>query len=135
MSAREVLLVYDTQCPACAYYCTLVRLRESVGELTLVDARQPSEVMKQVTDRGLDIDQGMVLIVNSEFYDGADAINALALLGTRSGWFNRFNYWVFRSAAVSRMLYPVLKLCRHFLLHFLGVSKINNLESGNNERF
>jgi hypothetical protein len=28
----EVLVIYDKQCPACDYYCNMVRIRESVGE-------------------------------------------------------------------------------------------------------
>lgn len=35
---REVLLVYDEQCPFCDAYCRAVRIRESVGVLRLVDA-------------------------------------------------------------------------------------------------
>lgn len=135
MTVGEVLLVYDKQCPFCDYYCSLVRLRESVGQLRLVDARVPSDVMQEITDKGLDIDQGMVLKVGDQLYYGADAVHALALLGTRSGWFNRLNYWVFSSAVAARALYPLLRSCRNLFLHFLGRSRINNLGSAGNHRF
>ena len=59
MTEKEVLIVYDKQCPACDYYCNLVRIRESVGDLILVDARDGGPLMDEITASGLDIDQGM----------------------------------------------------------------------------
>ena len=135
MSDKELLLVYDTQCPACDYYCQLVRIRDSVGQLKLVDAREPSEIMNEVTAAGLDIDQGMVLIMGDSMYYGADAIHMLSLIGTRSGFFNRLNYWLFRSKAVSKILYPILRFFRNLLLKFIGRTRINNLNIEGNERF
>ena len=135
MPDNEILLVYDTQCPACDYYCQLVRIRESVGQLQLVDAREPSEIMDEITSTGLDIDQGMVLKMGESMYYGADAIHILSLLGTRSGVFNRTNYWIFRSRTVSRVLYPILRFFRNLLLKLLGRTKINNLNKEGNDRF
>jgi predicted DCC family thiol-disulfide oxidoreductase YuxK len=134
-TAREVLVVYDKQCPACDYYCNLVRIKESVGRLVLMDARDGGPVMEEITARGLDIDQGMVVKIGDELYYGPEAIHVLALMGTNTGFFNRVAYWSFRSRAVSRILYPVLKACRNLLLKLLGKTKINNLRVSGNDRF
>lgn len=134
-STREVLVVYDKQCPACDYYCNLVRIKESVGRLVLVDARNGGPVMDEITARGLDIDQGMVVKIGDELYYGPDAIHVLALMGTNRGFFNRVAYWSFRSRAVSRVVYPALKSCRNLLLKMLGKTKINNLWVSGNDRF
>ena len=135
MPHDEILLVYDTQCPACDYYCQLARIRESVGTLKLVDARESSAVMKEITAAGFDIDQGMVLKLGETLYYGSDAIHMLSLIGTRSGFFNRVNYWLFRSRTVSKFLYPVLRFFRNLLLKILGRTKINNLKVEGNDRF
>jgi len=135
MANKQILLVYDKQCPACDFYCNLVRIRDSVGELKLVDARNPGPVMDEITSMGLDIDQGMVLKVDGQIFYGADAIHALSLLGTRSGLFNRFNFWVFSSKTMANALYPVFRTLRNFLLKALRVSKINNLKIPGNDRF
>jgi predicted DCC family thiol-disulfide oxidoreductase YuxK len=132
---KEVTVVYDKQCPACEYYCNLVRIKESVGRLVLLDARDGGPIMKEVTARGWDIDQGMVVKVGDELYYGPDAIHVLALMGTNKGVFNRVAYWSFRSRVVSRVLYPALKACRNLLLKLLGKTKINNLNKEGNERF
>lgn len=132
---KKVLLVYDKECPACNAYCQFVRIREAVGELTLVDARESSEVLKQITDMGLDIDQGMVLKLDKQIYYGSDAIHALSLISSRSGIFNRLNYYLFRSKRVAHWFYPVLRSCRNLLLKILGKRKINNLAVDNNSHF
>ncbi|MFP4611693.1 MAG: DCC1-like thiol-disulfide oxidoreductase family protein [Thiohalophilus sp.] len=135
MARPEIVLVYDQQCPLCHAYCQLVRIRESVGDLTIVDARQNSEVLREITDKRLDIDQGMVLKMGDRLYYGADAIHALALISSRSGFFNRFNYWLFKSRRISAWLYPVFRLFRNLLLKALGKTKINNLNIPGNEKF
>lgn len=135
MNQPEVLLVYDKQCPACDYYCRLARIRESVGQLVLVDARDGGPEMDKITAAGLDIDQGMVLIMGDRLYYGADAIHMLSILSSRSGFFNRIAYWMFRSARLSRVLYPVMRSGRNLLLKMLGKSRINNLGVSGNDRF
>ncbi|HUO83346.1 MAG TPA: DCC1-like thiol-disulfide oxidoreductase family protein [Gammaproteobacteria bacterium] len=135
MNDRTIKLIYDGQCPFCDRYCRLVRIRETVGELALIDARESSEEMDRVTRLGLDIDQGMVLMVGDEVYYGTDAMRVLARMSSRSGLFNRLNYWLFRSRLMARVLYPALRACRNFLLKLLGRSKINNLGLSDNAFF
>ena len=135
MLREEILLVYDGECPACNAYCQVVRIKESVGDLRTVDARENSEVMNEITAQCLDIDQGMVLKMGEQLYYGADAIHMLALIGSRSGIFNRFNYWMFKSKTISKIIYPLLKLSRNLLLKILRKTKINNLKTKGNEKF
>jgi predicted DCC family thiol-disulfide oxidoreductase YuxK len=129
------LLVYDRACPVCEAYCRMVRIHEASGRLRLVNARDAVPVMDEITASGLDIDQGMVLKVGGVLYYGADAMHALALMSSRSGVFNRLNYWVFRSEARSRLVYPVVRALRNLLLKALGRRRINNLGLPGNPRF
>lgn len=135
MTRPEILLVYDKECPVCNAYCQVIRIRESVGELKIIDARENSEILQEITGSGLDIDQGMVLKMGNRLYYGSDAIHALALISSRSGIFNRLNYWIFKSKTVSEWLYPVLRFFRNLLLKMLGKTKINNLGVSGNDRF
>jgi len=135
MNRPEILLVYDKECPACDAYCQIVKIRETVGDLQLIDAREKSEVLDEITELGLDIDQGMVLKMGGQLYYGSDAIHALALISSHSGLLNRINYWIFKSKSVSSWLYPILRLFRNLLLKMLGKTKINNLGAPDNERF
>ena len=130
-----VLLVYDKQCPVCDAYCRMVRIRESFGMLRLVNARDASAIMDEITAKGLDIDEGMVLKVGSTLYYGADAIHALSLMSSRSGVFNWLTFWIFRSKSLSAILYPLFRFFRNLLLKLLRRSRINNLGLLRRERF
>ena len=116
-------------------YCQIVQIRETVGRLKIINARDNSDVMQEITAKGLDIDQGMVLKMGDQLFYGADAIHALALISSKSGLLNRLNYWMFKSKRISAFLYPVLRTCRNLLLKILGKTKINNLNYDKNERF
>lgn len=133
--SEPIRLVYDKDCPACNAYSQLVRIRQSVGELQLVNAREDSALMRQLTARGLDIDQGMVLLIGNNTYYGSDAIYMLSLLSSRSGIFNSLNYHLFKSRRVAKVLYPLLRGCRNMLLKLMRKRKINNLGLPGNDRF
>lgn len=124
----DVWLVYDGECPVCKTYCKYIRIREAVGNLHLVDARQSSAIMDEITAAGLDIDQGMVLKFKNVIYYGADAIYMLTLLSTPSGIFNRINYYIFSTKFGANIFYPLGKMFRTLLLKLLGIKYIENLK-------
>lgn len=117
-------LVYDGDCPVCSRYVRLVRLRESVGDVRVLNARDGGPVVDEIVRRGLDLDEGMVLIHQGRYYHGSDCIHMLAMLASPSGLFNRLNAAVFRSPGLSRALYPVLRFGRNTLLKILGRSPL-----------
>ena len=131
--SEDVEVVYDKECPVCDLYCHAVDVAE--GELRRVDAREPGEVMDEITALGLDIDEGMVVRVDGRIYYGADAIHELAKRSNNKGILNRLASLVFRSHALSRFLYPILKGMRNLLLRILGKTRINNLEIEGRDRF
>lgn len=133
--SREILLVYDEDCPLCDTYCRMVRIRDTVGTLRLVNARNDSDVIREVARKGLDIDQGMALKVDDVLYYGSDAICALSLMSSGSGVFNRLNHWIFRSRTRAKVLYPLLRSCRNLFLKVLRRTKINNLGLQGNQQF
>lgn len=123
----DVWLVYDGECPLCSTYCKHARVRDAVGRLHLVDARQPGELMDEITAAGLDIDQGMVVKFEGVMYYGPEAIRVLTLLSTSSGLFNRISYGFFGTARRARIFYPVSKAIRNLVLKLLGIRYIENL--------
>src|SRR3546814_15705169 len=54
-TSADIPLVYDTECPACDTYCRWVRIRTSAGRLHLVNARESTEVMTEITMVRLDM--------------------------------------------------------------------------------
>jgi hypothetical protein len=97
-----------------------MRLAESAGSLELLDARQHPELVRQLGHLGYSLDEGMLVVVGERYYHGAAAIHVLALMSSRSGWFNRLNYTLFRSPKWSSAVYPILVFGRRVLLRVLG---------------
>ena len=128
MSTAPIILVYDGDCPVCRNYTRYLSVKQAAGSFELLDARDNPPILKEINAASLDMDEGFVLKIGDQFYHGADAINALALLSTRTGLFNKLNFMIFRSKTLSRALYPVLKAGRALLLRMLGKQKLNNLE-------
>ncbi len=129
-SYGDVWLVYDGECPVCKAYCKYIRIREAAGQLHLVDARQPSALMDEITAAGIDIDQGMVVKLRGAIYYGADAIYVLTRLSTTSGVFNRLNYFFYGSRSVAKVFYPLGKAFRNVVLKISGIAYIDNLKRG-----
>jgi len=124
----DVWLVYDGECPICNTYCKYARVSDAVGRLHLVDARQPSPLMDEITAAGLDIDQGMVVKFKDVTYYGPEAIRVLTLLSTRSGFFNRINYYFFGTERRAGIFYPFGKALRNLVLKVMGIRYIENLK-------
>ena len=117
-------IVYDGQCPFCSRYVRLVRIRESLGRVELVDARNGGPLVDELRAAGADLDEGMVLKMDGRLYHGEDCVHMLALLSTPSGLFNRANAAIFRSRRASKLLYPMLRAGRNAALRLLGRTKI-----------
>ena len=128
MSTNRLTLVYDQECPVCNNYVQMVRIRESIGELELINARDGGKLVDELTAKGIDLDQGMVLIVDDVMYCNSDTIHALALISSPSGLLNKVNFWVFKNKKRAHVIYPVLRIFRGLLLKLLGKKKLNNLE-------
>jgi predicted DCC family thiol-disulfide oxidoreductase YuxK len=118
-------IIYDGQCPFCSRYVELVRLRDSLGRVELVDARDGGPIVDEAVRAGLDLDDGMVLKLGDRLYHGDECIHMLALLSTPSSAFNRINGAIFSSRRASRLLYPALRAGRNATLRLLGRTKMN----------
>jgi predicted DCC family thiol-disulfide oxidoreductase YuxK len=116
---KQAWLIYDAECPFCGAFVRRTRLRKNV-DLHLIDARSEHPLIQTVIDRGLDLNEGMVLKTGNNYYHGADCIHVLALMSNRSDCFNRINSMIFASPALARILYPVLRAGRKTILTLLG---------------
>ena len=117
----QAWLVYDGECPLCRNYTRYLRVKESVNELILVDAREGGPLVEEIRNLRHDLDEGMVLKMNGRYYRGHEALNSLALLSENRGAFNRVNRLVFNSPSAAKLGYPMLKLARRLVLRIKGV--------------
>lgn len=123
-NSTGLIVVYDGDCPFCSRYIKLLKLREAIGTVELINARSGNLIVNELHHAGYDLNEGMVAKYGDKIYHGADCVHVLALLSTDSGLFNRINSIMFRSKILSRILYPVLRLGRNATLRLLGRLKI-----------
>ena len=120
----KTIVVYDGECPFCARFAAWQRLKDSVGPVSLQNARVESDLVSTLWAEGFDLNEGMVLIWNDQVFFGDDCVNRLALLSSASGLFNKLNATLFSSSRVSALMYPILRAGRNTVLKLLGRKRL-----------
>jgi len=118
--ADRTWLLYDGDCPFCTRYAKLLRLREAVGPIDLIDARERGPEYVAARAQGFDIDAGMLLHYRGADYHGDAALHMLAALSSPARGFNRAMAWLFKSPTRARIAYPWLRGGRNLALRMLG---------------
>lgn len=125
---------YDGECPFCARYVSLLRLREAIGPVNLVNVRDDLSILDELQKQGFNLDRGMVVDIFGKRLGGADAVNQLALLSTPSTLFNRLNKWIMSIPFLAVLLYPILRMGRWCALFFMGREQISAGDEGSKAR-
>jgi predicted DCC family thiol-disulfide oxidoreductase YuxK len=124
---RSPAVIYDGDCPFCSWYVERLAV---TGGVDLVNAREESALIQQLSQQNIDIDRDMVLIDQEFAYKGADALHRLAhdysQQGTslRGTWFSYFHRMLFRWRPLAVLLYPVLRSLRNAYLKVSGQRRI-----------
>lgn len=134
MSERpsSVTLIYDGACPFCTQYARYVKLKDAVGSVRLIDARAGGSEVEAAWSK-YDLDNGMLAQIDGQMYYGDDALHVLALLSSRSGFFNKMNYFLFRNRALARVAYPFLRGGRNLALLLKGEKQMKAKRETDNE--
>jgi predicted DCC family thiol-disulfide oxidoreductase YuxK len=115
MPVTENTIIYDGDCIFCRNYVRLLKLRETMGGVTLLNARETGKV-SELGFEPESLNDGMIIIFDGKVYKGADAVHRMALLTTSNSFFNRLNRVVFRHRVLAVALYPFLRLGRRLWL-------------------
>jgi predicted DCC family thiol-disulfide oxidoreductase YuxK len=118
--AHSSLIIYDGDCVFCNNYARLLKLKQSVGEVELLDARSGDPRVNEYWNTGYDLNEGMLFVHGGRVYHGAQAINVLASLSGDSTVFNRINAAILSNQHTARLAYPILKLGRRIVLLVRG---------------
>ncbi|MFC0198897.1 DCC1-like thiol-disulfide oxidoreductase family protein [Paracoccus rhizosphaerae] len=110
------LIVYDGDCIFCQNYVKLVRLRDMVGKVELLDARSDDPRVRDFQRQGYDLNEGMLFVHRGRVHHGSDAVHMMALLSSSSDSLNRLNRRLLSNPKVARAIYPALKLGRRVTL-------------------
>ncbi len=121
---RELLLIYDGDCPLCRTYVAAQRLRRQFGKLTLLNARdlpeQAPELLAELQQQALLLNQTMLLRLDGRWLKGPEVLQLLASVN-EPNWRNRLWLYWFQSARRARFSYPLLWAGRNLLLKLLNI--------------
>ncbi len=132
-----VWFVYDGDCPICSAAAQALRIRQRLGPLHTLNARDTTDdpLLTEIRARGYDLDQSMVIYHQGRFYHGPSALNFMARYGAPRGAFNLFNKALFWSDTLATILYPWMRGVRNALLRRRGVGRIDNLDMASRPTF
>jgi predicted DCC family thiol-disulfide oxidoreductase YuxK len=116
-----ITIIYDGDCPFCANYTALLRLRAAAGPVQLIDARSASPLAAAARVRGIDFDDSMLVIWNGRDYREGAAVHLLSTLADGSGpLYPRLVHWLTRTPGRARFFYPWLRAGRNLGLRLTG---------------
>jgi predicted DCC family thiol-disulfide oxidoreductase YuxK len=118
-------IVYDGYCPFCRNYVRMLRLREAVGSVRLVNARNCDDlVVRDLKKRGLDLNEDMAVLFRGQLYRGGDAMSLIARFSEGRGPLGQLNSWLLSEPRRAKLLYPFLRFGRKLTLTLLGRGSI-----------
>jgi predicted DCC family thiol-disulfide oxidoreductase YuxK len=119
--SEQIVIVYDAECPFCANYVAMMNLKSVFNSIELIDARNTNnKYVMAIKKKELDLNKGMVVILNNDYFYGDEAIWVLAKFTETKGFFLKVNAVVFSSKVLTKALYPLMRMVRRITLFFLG---------------
>lgn len=129
-NTNTIYFIYDGECPICQHAAMALRIKEQFGTLKLINARKEPEhpLIIETTAKKLDLDQGMVIVANENFYHGQSALRFMAQFGERKNIFMLIFTGLFWSKTLTKWCYPWMRATRNWLIRRKGILPINNLQ-------
>lgn len=112
---QHVRILYDGECPFCATYVKMARLKAMSQTLELLDARSVPDVIAEHARAGRDIDQGMIVEIDDKIYFGGEAMWAINTLLSEN--------WLLKHLSARSVLlfvYPAMRTGRNLVLRLRG---------------
>ncbi len=120
---KTVYVIYDGECPFCTDFVKAMRIKNVADKLELIDARK--DVYQHLLNGKIfDLNEGMLVIIDDQYYHASDAVQILSLVATPLSWLNKVNFVLFRTPTIANIYYPVCRFIRNLALRMKGVSKI-----------
>ena len=123
MNNSSFTFIYDGECPFCNHFAELLELRSKVNNVSILDARKNPKLVKELLNKGFDIDQGAVLLNEDKIFHGHEAINTICKQITNpSSKLLKILTLTFKSSLRTKFIFPFLVTARRFALISKGVS-------------
>ena len=122
MEESTLTFIYDGECPFCNHFAELLELKSKIKDITILDGRKNPELIKDLLNKGYDLDKGAILIKNKEIFHGANAINTICkLIKQPSSKLLDILSRTFKSSKRTNFIFPFLVTARRFALISKGI--------------
>ena len=122
MKESTLTFIYDGECPFCNHFAELLELKSKIKDIKILDGRKNPELIKDLLNKGYDLDKGAILIKNNEIFHGANAINTICkLIKHPSSKLLEILSTTFKSSKRTKFIFPFLVIARRFALISKGV--------------
>ena len=123
MSDPSFTFVYDGECPFCNHFAELLELKSKMNNISIRDARKSPELVKELLNKGYNIDQGAILLNEDKIFHGHEAINTICKqIKNPSSNLLKILSFTFKSSKRAKFIFPFLVTARRFALISKGVS-------------
>lgn len=130
MSKKDIYFIYDGECPLCNSTAHAFRIKKDYASLNLINARELSNdpILTEINRRNLDLDEGMVIYAENEFYHGKEALKFMAKYGESTNAFTAVCKSLFWSDLTASITYPWMRGARNWFLKRNNTDRIDNLK-------
>ena len=123
MKNSDFTFIYDGECPFCNHFAELLELKSKINDIRILDARKNPVLIKELLDKGFDIDQGAVLYHKDKIFHGYEAINTICnQINNPSSKLLEILSITFKSSKRTKFIFPFLVTARRLALISKGVS-------------
>ena len=98
----------------CKKYSQYVELKKN-HQLELKDAREEHELVSELMNKGFDINNGVIAIIDDEVFQGKDAVRKVEAMSLNNSLYQKMMNWVIETP-VFHLAYPIMTKLRILLL-------------------
>lgn len=119
--SSEIIFIYDGECPFCNHFAQLLELKSSFPSLKIIDGRKNLSQLTSLFKEGYDLNNGAILITESEILHGSNAVNFIcSKIKAPNDALLEVLRLIFKSKNRSKLLFPFLLIARRLLLSIKG---------------
>ena len=122
MTESTLTFIYDGECPFCNQFAELLELKSKIKNLSILDGRKNPELIKDLFNKGYDLDKGAILLKDNNIFHGAEAINTICKrIKEPSSKLLEILSTTFKSKERTRLIFPFLVRARRLALISKGI--------------
>jgi len=116
---KKINLYYDDECPFCKKYSKYIELRKKF-DIKIINARDSINEIKNFRTKGFDINDGMIIELDDNIYQGADAAKVLDGCTLKDNFLDNFFSFFIRVPGFKGIIYPSILFIRMIILKISG---------------